>query len=266
MSQGSATFNVYRHDLGNVGDASASPTLYFDWLKDIEVLDIESTDFEAIEEQLRSACLILGGGGMLAHFEDQMDAILRSRPRALIIWGAGHNVHEAQAIEFPEYMRDFDLVGIRDYGFGFDWVPCVSCLHDGLSIQYEPKYEIVVFEHKYSHLPIAGFPKLTNAGSDVAAALRFLGSGETILTNSYHGAYWGTLLKRRVVVVDPFSSKFNGLKYKVPIASGRTWQQALPGAQSYPDALDECRSANQQFARRVLELLMDRRALSYEER
>jgi hypothetical protein len=261
MSQGSAIFNVYRHDLGNVGDASTSPTLYFDWLKNTKILDIESTNFEAIDKQLRSACLIFGGGGMLAHFEGQMNIILRSRPRALVIWGAGHNIHEAYAIEFPEYMRDFDLVGIRDHGYGFDWVPCVSCLHDGLSMEYEPKYEIVVFEHKYNPLPIAGFPKLTNAGSDVASALRFLGSGGTILTNSYHGAYWGTLLNRRVVVVDPFSSKFNGLKYKVPIASGRTWKQALPRAQSYPDALRECRFANQRFARRVRELLVDRRAL-----
>ena len=44
----------------------------------------------------------------------------------------------------------------------------------------------------------------------------FLGSGAVIVTNSYHGAYWATLLGRPTVLWNPWCSEILLLKYPLP--------------------------------------------------
>ena len=109
------------------------------------------------------------------------------------------------------YLDGVDLVGIRDYDVGLPWVPCASCMHPEFDRPRSPKHEVVVFSHKKFRLNIKGLPTFTNKEVDFRAVLDFLGSGETILTSSFHGAYWGTLLGRKVLAF-PFSSKFFWLK------------------------------------------------------
>ena len=46
---------------------------------------------------------------------------------------------------------------------------------------------------------------------DENKTIEFIGSGDVVVTNSYHGAYWATLLGK-VVVAFPWASKFYGLK------------------------------------------------------
>ena len=86
------------------------------------------------------------------------------------------------------------------------------------------------------------------------AVLEFLASGSVILTSSYHGVYWGTLLNRRVIAF-PFSSKFSYFKHGVPLVTADDWKQQLKVARNYSNALIECRQANESFARDVVALL-----------
>ena len=81
--------------------------------------------------------------------------------------------------------------------------------------------------------------------------INFLGSAELVITNSYHGAYWATLLKRKVVVMQPFSSKFLGFRHPLVVANNFdiTDIKNLP---VYPNALKEAREANSKFAKKVL--------------
>ena len=125
---------------------------------------------------------------------------------------------------------------------------------------------------------------MTNEHADMETILDFLGSGETILTSSFHGAYWGTLLGRKVLAF-PFSSKFFTLKHRpklYPVAKwnsnrwqlsilGRVmyelkyknkftcsmedWQQQAQVAQAYPTSLPECRERTQDFYVEVMDLL-----------
>ena len=111
--------------------------------------------------------------------------------------------------------------------------------------------------------------------------LDFLGSGETVLTSSYHGVYWATLLGRKVLAF-PFSSKFYTLKHKpnmYPVElwlrkkksfierlnfryknkfyfpSTNSWQSLLKDSQSYPESLEECRHKNQLYYSKVMEFM-----------
>jgi len=249
------TVNIHRVDPYNVGDMYSTPTKYFDFLRNTKIVDIWDKNTISM---LGNNIVIVGGGGLISNkdFAAQMNVIARSKPKKLICWGAGHNVHHSQKIELPEYLHNYDLVGVRDYGYGYEWTPCPSCLHPAFDRKYAIKHEVVIYEHpSFADIPIGDFPKLTNRECDFERVIAFLGSGETILTSTYHGVYWGTLLNRKVVAIKPFSSKFYGLKHKIPIANMTDWKSKIKIARKYPETLAECRGANVEFAKQVKDTL-----------
>lgn len=180
-----------------------------------------------------------------------------------IVWGAGHNEETNKRMKgfaYPHWMVDFDLVGIRDYGQAYNWTPCASCMHPAFDKHYKVKNDIIVFEHKkqllkptaYGSSPI---PRFVNSGNNMEQTIELLGSANTIVTNSYHGAYWGTLLGKKVIVLEPWSSKFYGLKHKpFMVNKGLGWESGVEEAQQYPDALQECRLKTKEFWSQVRQL------------
>lgn len=173
-----------------------------------------------------------------------------SAPR--YIWGAGQNSPTDQ-FEYPEDMQHFDRVGIRDWNQGHDWTPCASCMHPALQKKYTIKNPVIWFEHKKQLIKDKVFgnesiPRFINSGSNLEHTIELLGSAEVVLTNSYHGAYWATLLRRKVIVVGSWSSKFQFMKHApVFIRPDQNWRDVIDNAVTYEDALEECRQANQNF-------------------
>ena len=275
-SNSAEVINVHRVDPTNIGDMAASPCDYFDWLEKVERVDIMDENFEEVEDRLSNAVVIYGGGGLLFDGEftpgilgKNMRILHRSDPLALILWGAGHNsqnqgeyVHEKH-IRIPDFLKLYDLVGLRDFqdsdaehaGLVDAWVPCASCLHPEFDEQHEIEHEVVLYDHKDHRIPEEykdpAVPALTNSGITAAEAIKFLATGETVVTTSYHGAYWGALLGRRVILSQPFSTKFEGFKYDFPVASDGNWKAVMNDAQAFPDALEEARAANLEFAEQV---------------
>jgi len=174
-----------------------------------------------------------------------------------IIWGAGHNQRGfGEKVKYPKWLQDFDLVGIRDFDAGFDWVPCASCMHPAFDKKYDIQHEVLWFEHKKQLVKGADFGsepvfRIVNSGQNFDQTISILGSAKTIVTNSYHGVYWATLLGKKVICVDPWSSKFNFFKHPPTFAKGKDWVEKIEEATSYPSALNECRQANTQFWERV---------------
>ncbi len=150
-----------------------------------------------------------------------------------IAWGIGHNFHNGETkIDYKNYLSNFRLIGVRDFGF-HQHVPCASCMSNVFDKKYEITNETVIYEH-HEHPINMDFPKMTNLGINLEEKIKFLGSAETIITSSYHGAYWGMLLNRKVKVEIPFSSKFYGFKN---------------------NNLEECRKLNIKFYGDVISLL-----------
>jgi len=182
-----------------------------------------------------------------------------------ILWGVGHNSREKDSdwhtVEYPEYIRKFHLVGIRDFNSEYRWVPCASCMHLGFDKTYEIKNEVVWFEHKKKLIDSKWFdvfpaPRMVNTGQNMDQILEFLGSAETVVTNSYHGVYWATLLNRKVVCI-PWGSKFNMFKHPPTMANEKNWSSVIETAVNYPDALEECRNANIEFFNDVKKFITD---------
>ncbi len=173
------------------------------------------------------------------------------------VWGAGHNSPddvEFTKIRWPKELSRYKHVGIRDYDetSRFTWAPCASCMHPALTKTYAVKNDVIWFEHKKQMIKDFGndpIPRFINSGSNIEQTIKLLGSANTILTNSYHGAYWGTLLKKQVIVVGgAWSSKFKFFKHPPIILSKKEeWQDYRETAPVYENALEECRVATQSF-------------------
>jgi hypothetical protein len=181
-----------------------------------------------------------------------------------VLWGAGHNGEfetNFEDINWPRELSHFSLVGLRDYheSSKFDWVPCASCMHPALRKNYTIKNDVIWFEHKKQLIKDFGsvsIPRFVNSGNNIEQTIELLGSANIILTNSYHGAYWGTLLKKRVIVVHPWSSKFKWLKHQPYLLTNKknTWDGVVDFTSIHNDALDECIDANQSFWKKVKSL------------
>ena len=187
-------------------------------------------------------------GALLKEIRDGLP--VRSGPK--YIWGAGQNA-STEEFEYPEEMKQFDRVGIRDFGQQYNWAPCASCMHPAFEKKYSIRNPVIWFEHKKQLIKDKVFgnesiPRFVNSGSNVEQTIELLGSAEVVLTNSYHGAYWATLLKRKVIVVGAWSSKFKYLKHQPAfVDTAQDWRNAIDNAVVHNDALDECRSATQAF-------------------
>lgn len=220
----------------NVGDRHSSPGLY---LELGPVSDIS---------QAPAADVTIYGGGSMAEAATKH---LQGRAGLKIAWGIGYTErHRLGRHRDPDY-AGFDLAGVRDYGAG-RWVPCASCLSPLFDREYPITRPVVYYGHRLLS-PMEGEAALNNDCLDMAKVLAHLGSGETVVTSSYHGVYWATLLGRKVVAV-PYGSKFFALKHQPTFVDRYEGQ---PG-RLHPEALDECRRANFEFGFAVHELITRR--------
>lgn len=242
--------NIHIERTQNIGDLSSAPCLYFD-------LDAEKKDITSVSIDLDKP-LIIGGGGLgYPAFSDWFSSLISNHKAPVVVWGVGGNVHSSKNIETPEWIEKAALAGIRDFGSNYEWVPCASCLHTLFSTPYPIRHTLVAYVHGGAGLSVRipkGTPTKTNFGCSLEEAVKFIGHGEYVVTNSYHGVYWATLLGRKVIV-DPFSSRHRFFKHPPASLEGRSLQEAMAEAKSYPEALGECREANLSFFQKVSEIL-----------
>lgn len=195
-------------------------------------------------------------------FENLVKSAYRKIPDSSVfraVWGAGHNSDDiklrAQKLEYPDYLIDFDLVGVRDHNTGYQWVPCASCMHPALHKEYAIKNDVIWFEHKKQLVKNFGnesIPRFVNSGNNVDQAIELIGSSNIVITNSYHGAYWATLMKKRVIVVDAWSSKFNFMKHKPYFIDSRTdWKDVIDDVKVYDGALAECCNTTEEYWKKI---------------
>lgn len=273
--------NLHQCNTHNVGDIQSAPVRYFEFPGFHVITHDILVDLEGKWNNHIIRAIILGGGGLLnPYFRKGFRALSTiDRQCVRIAWGVGQ--HEDghgwettyKNFSYSEYISTFQLVGIRDYNFGYTWVPCASCMHPTFDKKRDIIHEHVVFEHKNFRIPIRNIPKMENEGVGFEDIIDFLGSAETVITSSYHGAYWSILLGRRVIVF-PFAGKFFTFKYPVSIYPARwagrkwsgirsmfgavnknekicvnygDWRKVKPYTPLHREALEECRARNRLF-------------------
>lgn len=240
---------VFSHirNTGNVGDLASCPAHYFEFPKH-HIVNYDETFPVTVD------AVIYGGGTMVNWFQR------RELPNVKKIgWGIGSSRHGI-VDPWPEPIG-FALLGIREYTENDErngtYVPCASCMSPLFDREYEIEHEAVIFENSdiVSRYPVSigGLPTMGNT-EPLEDIIAFLGSAETVITNSYHGVYWSTLLGRKVVCL-PYSSKFHWFKYPPAYSSdgGLDWRKLKPA--TWPAALDDARAINRGFYERAMEIL-----------
>jgi len=264
--------NIHRIDKGNVGDFYCAPHLYFDQLKNkqLDIFDFKSLDNTITNNWITKVtknALIIGGGGLLnrGSFELQMKLFenLSQLSKKTVLWGVGHN--EKNKSTFGNVMSynidtsKFGMVGVRDHSMGEEWVPCVSCMHSIFDQKFDESRETGIIFHKKTIKnkqllnKLEKYPSTSNT-TNLEDMITFIGTSQTVVTDSYHAMYWSMLLGKKVVAV-PNSSKFYDFKYLPVYSSFETFEADLNKAQSYSGVLAECREVNLKFAHKVFNYL-----------
>lgn len=255
---------MFRADATNVGDWWCPPLRYFPF-KPARTGDILDTGFNLKGVKT----LVLGGGGIgTDFFRPHLQRLQDAEIETTILWGGGVDSYSdsSQILAkghydlYGDYFDFIDEVGIRVHSEPqrFRHVPCASCMNNLFFRYREMKPTKLVGCYSHKRVPLLkhenqNIPEANNDGNDLEAKLRFLASHEYIVTNTYHGVYWATLLSRKVVVI-PFKSGLTSFEHPPQYSwDGQITDEVLHGAHAYDDALEVARDKNVAFFRDMTE-------------
>ena len=228
----------------NIGDRWCSP---FDWLTFPYASQVK--DIRELSDPYKVS--IIGGGkifGGLANYA----GVQEPKNRLNIAWGVSTVQKFPISLRYSRSRKLMSLVGTRDWGDNrFSWVPCASCMAPEFDEAIEPEHEVVFYYHagkteKQKIKIPQHIPKLSNNAATLTEALRFIASGKTVISNSYHGVYWAMLMGRRTICI-PFSNKFNYYRLPPTYANNRNWKAKLRDANAHPNFLSLCREATRSY-------------------
>jgi hypothetical protein len=253
------TYEVHRKVRNNVGDYYCNPGRYF------EFPEYKSGELMHNDFPVEGQAFIAGGGGLIhKKFQLHIERILDKKPKVSALWAVGHNFGKKHVnkkggdVYYPSWINKATLIGIRDYipGNYNTYLPCVSCMHTAFNKTYDIKHDVAYFTHafksKYEYKD--GDIHMANSNMDFDAVIEFLGSAKTIITDSYHGAYWAQLLERDVRVLS-WSVKFDHMKHQPTLIPHISQWQTSPSSPIVSGYLDECRELNNKFYHKFLNLL-----------
>ena len=261
----------------NLGDYVSSPFNYFDFPNQkVRYQHIEMKNLKRINFNTH---IVIGGGGLFGNaWNDNYNFVKQNKQHTIITWGTGYHGVEVKdynlsaqqkQIEYEDYEDMFDLRSTRDYNQSnkMEYVPCASCMFEGFDKQYQIKntYGLYVQADNANFDIDIEMPIMTNKIERTnpktsllkfQRVLNFLGSCETVITNSYHGTYWSILLGKKVLCF-PFSTKFFHMEWQPTICRPDEYKQYLDKAKSFDgkSILEKCRKLNQDYYEKVKQIL-----------
>lgn len=194
---------VFAHIQGrgyaNLGDLASVPAQYFPEWQNCQVVGLDD-----VVKLPYGQPVILGGGGILA-FPEFIARTAKSRPT--IIFGAGLNNQLPFDLQpVVEALKMCALVGIRDRSFAgdfsFEYVPCASCMHPEFRFRKHAMRDILRYQHAWREAIPGSSDVISNMDPSISHydAIAEISNSWTVITNSFHGAYWAQLAGRRVIL------------------------------------------------------------------
>lgn len=249
---------VHCVEFRNRGDMNCCPYFYFsDYFDQFPCMihNIWDVQFSAIRHD---DIVILGGGGLFDCLDGFQETINRLCYvcRNVIAWGVGHNTHEDRQLYWQVEYERFRLLSVRDYDYpGQSYCPDVSCMMKGLERRQETRRRIGLISHQEYDIELP-FEKITHKDR-LEVILDFIAGSEVLVTNTYHCAYWGMLMGKKVILYKPFSSKFRWLRHKPVVWSGDL-EADVQASRAFPGFMEESRDITLKFFARVRNIVEER--------
>ncbi len=271
QQENSGVVNIHTIDTKNAGDYYCAPHHYFKELSDtaLDIFDYKRLGgkADAFVNRINENAIIVGGGGLLNRggFKFQMKIFeqLLQKGKKTVLWGVGHNIKYKKSfgkpVNYNVDVNNFGIAGTRDISCPGDFVPCVSCLHEIFDKNFETTRDIGIVFHKDTIKnkdvtnKFENYDTLSNS-HDFESIINFIGTSETILTDSYHVMYWSMLLNKNIAIV-PNSSKFYDFKHKPVFTDFQNPIFDVKNANDFSGLLEECREINLKFSEKVFDYL-----------
>lgn len=201
-SESKVRFIHHKPKQGNIGDNLCSPKHYIDFSTN-KIINII-------------------GGGVFNQLGLEQINLYKLDPNRTILWGAGQSIaNDNQPKKITHTLYPF--WGVRDIDSVDDehFLPCVSCMHPMLNTPLHAQNTLLFlnFDKKITqHSSLKSIQNLAKQYNHIllynnCTEIEFqeaLSKSSHIITNSFHGAYWGLLSGRSVALIG-YSSKFYSL-------------------------------------------------------
>lgn len=240
----------------NTGDSNCDPTVFYNLGKEPTRIDINRCN-----TVFRKGDTVIFGGGGLIDYSPKWNAVIDracNSPAKVVVWGAGENHHfNSKPIQSPNFNLDKHLIGVRHTSLETR-LPCPSCKHPLFDkyIGAEGVYDEPLFL-AHAGRPSANYDNYIDNADDFEKIIDKVAQHKYIISETYHGAYWSTLLGKPTVIYRPFSTRHVSLE--LPLAN--TIEEAvklLPTVDtSKYISLKEARQRNDVFYQKVLNYIRE---------
>ena len=195
------TVYLHRKDKINPGDWFSSPRHYHpENPKSIEIFDIDMH----MPRIIKCEKFIVGGGGLISSkrwVDNIYDWVKKVDSPKKVLWGVGV---DEEYFDHPLF-KEFDLISVRQTNTPYNYVPCVSCLHELFDLKTPPNVKsmgkgdtIIIGGGKATKRKIPN-QNITNM-MPMNAIINQIRIHKKIITASYHVWYWSKLLKKDVKI------------------------------------------------------------------
>jgi hypothetical protein len=248
----------HRIDEKNPGDLYSTPKEYFLLDRYYQTCDVFKSD-EVLSADFKAH--VTGGGDILVSekwLNHNRKITQWANAPLNIVWGAGVNLSDNNIV--GQLKDHYKFIGTRTYSTDypsakFEFVPCVSVMHELLDEEQEVKYETTIIRH--FKRPIKGLPavlpgkEIKNKPNDIETLIRTINQSETIITNSYHATYWAMLLNKNVhCFIEKDDCKLSTFKHKPHYFKEDSFNLNKPKI-DYSDMKGEYRELNNKFYNKV---------------
>ena len=203
----------------------------------------------------KTNAVIFGGGKIVGGLSKCLgDEDFAARDR--IAWGVSTVQSSRISLKYWRAFRTLTLVGTRDWGDErFDFAPCSTCMSPHFDRLQTEQHDVVLYLHHWKSagqgvIRPDGIPVRENNDPSFKDVISFLASGRTVVSNSYHGVFWGLLLGKRVLSL-PFSNKFSNYRIQPGVGDPKSWTDDLHKARGSDEMIGLCREASATFAKKV---------------
>lgn len=253
--------------LGNAGDFWSSPLKYYPF-PDINAWQVHFMDFygasvnntDYAHYDIKNQTVIIGGGGLITDEDYYIHETISwlAENNKIIFWGVGSNSFRNLSYNIYKH-RNVLLFGTRDYDMSHhkNYVPCVSCKHQSLDLNYDITDSIGILEHPNHIVDIPNVPKISNSDS-IENIIKFIGSKEILISSTFHGVYWSQLMNKKVLYYlenDLINTKFFNIKHRVPVCNKSNYLEKIKNISSVCGLKEESRYLNDMFYKKVLDIL-----------